>query len=201
MKKSLFHYSANFFSTVGLSFLWEFALKGLILGVDPGPFELRLNFVFTSSTFVFLALLLPTWLGLRYLKKYQQAQSNLSNTSMKLEMRQLDSNQLREIESIALAEREKLFHLLDHLPMAFHLQASDYSVPYANKVFREWFAPPEKRMCYDLMHQRSKPCDVCTTFKVFETKENVSSVWNALDGRTYLTLCTPLIPISTGPSW
>lgn len=36
------------------------------------------------------------------------------------------------------------------------------------------------------MHNRSKPCDSCSTFKVFETQELTSSVWTAPDGRTYM---------------
>ena len=90
-----------------------------------------------------------------------------------------------------LEERQNLYNMLDNLPMAFHLQGSDYSVPFANKVFRERFGAPEKRKCFDLMHNRTKPCEVCSTFRVFDNGEKVSTVWTATDGRTYLTVCTP----------
>ena len=42
-------------------------------------------------------------------------------------------------------ERQNLYNMLDSLPMAFHLQAPDYTVPFANKVFRELFGDPEKK--------------------------------------------------------
>ncbi len=75
--------------------------------------------------------------------------------------------------------------------MAFHLQATDYSVPYANKLFCEKFGSPEGRMCYDLMHRRKEPCEPCNTFEIFETGETRSSTWNASDGRVYHTVATP----------
>ena len=88
-------------------------------------------------------------------------------------------------------ERQNFFNMLDNLPVCFHLQAPDYSVPFANKMFRERFGEPQQRPCYDLMHQRSSPCEVCSTFRVFDNGENVSSVWESLDKHTYLTVCTP----------
>ena len=98
-----------------------------------------------------------------------------------------------------VAERQKLLDMLENLPLAFHLQAPDYSVPYANKLFRERFRAPENIPCYSLMHQRDEPCEVCSTFRVFDGEERVTSEWNALDGRTYLTVCTPYTEIDGSP--
>ena len=104
---------------------------------------------------------------------------------------QKNSDFEKEKRDALIAERQNLYNMLDGLPMAFHLQGSDYSVPFANKVFRERFGEPARKMCYDLMHNRESPCEVCSTFKVFEKGENISTVWTAQDGRTYLTVCTP----------
>jgi PAS domain S-box-containing protein len=93
--------------------------------------------------------------------------------------------------SALINERQNFFNMLDNLPVCFHLQAPDYSVPFANKMFRQRFEEPKKKPCYDLMHQRSNPCEVCSTFRVFETGENVYSVWDSPDNHTYLTVCTP----------
>ena len=44
-----------------------------------------------------------------------------------------------EAEKKVTLERQNLYNILDSLPMAFHLQAPDHTVPFANKVFRELF--------------------------------------------------------------
>jgi len=88
-------------------------------------------------------------------------------------------------------ERQNFLNMLDNLPVCFHLQAPDYSIPYSNKMFRERFQDPKNKPCYTAMHQRSIPCEVCSTFKVFDTGENVYSVWESLSQHTYLTVCTP----------
>ena len=90
-----------------------------------------------------------------------------------------------------IKERQNFFNMLDSLPVCFHLQAPDYSIPFANKMFRERFMEPRQNPCYALMHQRSSPCDTCSTFNVFDTHENVYSVWESPDQNTYLTVCTP----------
>ena len=58
-------------------------------------------------------------------------------------------------------------------------------------MFRQRFQDPKGKPCYTAMHQRSSPCEVCSTFRVFDTGENVSSVWESPDQNTYLTVCTP----------
>ena len=83
--------------------------------------------------------------------------------------------------------------------MAFHLQAQDYSIPFANKVFRERFGEVQNQHCYKLMHDRSEPCEVCTTFKVFDQEKNVNSIWDSQDGKTYLTVCTPFTDMDGSP--
>jgi NO-binding membrane sensor protein with MHYT domain len=88
-------------------------------------------------------------------------------------------------------ERQNFFNMLDNLPVCFHLQAPDYSIPFANKMFRERFEEPRNKPCYTSMHKRSSPCEVCSTFRVFETGENIYSVWESPEKYTYLTVCTP----------
>lgn len=89
-------------------------------------------------------------------------------------------------------ERKKFFNLLENLPVAFHLQAQDYSVPYANKMFRDQFDEPGSKPCYTLMHDRQSPCEKCTPFTLFENKnQDATSIWKSPNGKTYLTVCTP----------
>jgi signal transduction histidine kinase/CheY-like chemotaxis protein/HAMP domain-containing protein len=104
-----------------------------------------------------------------------------------------------EAEKKVYLERQNLYNMLDSLPMAFHLQAPDYTVPFANKVFRELFGDPQKRKCYDLMHQRMQPCEVCEPFRVFDHKKNETSIWQSQNNRTYITVCTPFTDIDGSP--
>ncbi|MBC8283907.1 MAG: PAS domain S-box protein [Nitrospinae bacterium] len=97
-----------------------------------------------------------------------------------------------ELKQRLLKDQQNFFNMLDNLPVCFHLQAPDYSVPFANKIFRERFGNPEEgKNCFQLMHNRSSPCKICKTFDVFETNKTTDSIWTALDGRTYLTVKTP----------
>jgi len=109
----------------------------------------------------------------RYLKSTTVSKNELKRINQTL---QKEITQKMKAESLAQHERQNLYNILDSLPMAFHLQAPDYSVPFANKVFRERFGAALEKPCYELMHGRSKPCEVCTTFKVFDHKKNETSV-------------------------
>ncbi|MBT6295318.1 MAG: PAS domain S-box protein, partial [Nitrospina sp.] len=87
--------------------------------------------------------------------------------------------------------QSKFFNMLDQLPVCFHLQENDYTVPFANKMFKDRFGDPEKGKCYELMHNREKPCEPCPTFKSFHTKNTETSIWTSPDGKTYMTVTTP----------
>ena len=104
-----------------------------------------------------------------------------------------------EADKKVYLERQNLYDMLDSLPMAFHLQAPDYSVPFANKVFRETFGDPQKRKCHDLMHNRTQPCEVCEPFRVFDHGKDETTIWEALSGRTYITVCTPFTDVDGSP--
>lgn len=72
-----------------------------------------------------------------------------------------------------------------------HLQAPDYSVPWADEEFIAEFGPIGKRKCYEIMHGRDSPCEPCPTFKAFETKETVISEWHCNNGHIYMTIVEP----------
>ena len=42
-----------------------------------------------------------------------------------------------QVENRINIERQNMFDMLEQLPVAFHLQAPDHSVPFANRMFRE----------------------------------------------------------------
>lgn len=61
--------------------------------------------------------------------------------------KQSDANKVQSI----------FLNMLDQLPICFHLQSNDHTVPFANKMFKDRFGDPEKKKCYQLMHNREKP--------------------------------------------
>ncbi len=67
---------------------------------------------------------------------------------------------LRQSELIK-ADRQRLFFVLDVLPALVCLQSSDYSIPFANRKFREIFGDPEGRQCYEILHGYKGPCEDC----------------------------------------
>jgi len=111
---------------------------------------------------VFISLILSIGLGVSFSKSIAKDGMKLANKALQNEI-----SEKEEAQKKVHSEQQNLYQILDSLPIAFHLQASDYTVPFANKVFRKRFGNPQKRHCYDLMHKRSQPCKVCTMFKVF----------------------------------
>jgi PAS domain S-box-containing protein len=85
--------------------------------------------------------------------------------------------------------------MLDQLPVCFHLQGSDYNVPYANKMFRDRFGDPLGAKCYELMHNREKSCEPCPTFEVFDSLKTKTNLWTSPDKKVYLTVTTPFLGI------
>ena len=77
--------------------------------------------------------------------------------------------QQEDAQTALEAQRQRLFGLLDALPAVVYLQAPDYSIPFANRLFREIHGAPKGRPCYAVLHAREAPCEECHTFGVFET--------------------------------
>ncbi|MBD3237596.1 MAG: PAS domain S-box protein [Candidatus Eisenbacteria bacterium] len=81
---------------------------------------------------------------------------------------------------------ESLLAALDLIPGYVYLQARDYTIPFANRGFREIFGDPAGRRCHEVMHGRSDPCEVCRTFRVFLTGTGMSWERTTADGRSFL---------------
>ncbi|MEL4177255.1 diguanylate cyclase domain-containing protein [Roseateles sp. PN1] len=106
----------------------------------------------------------------------------------------LDIHERKEAEAKIQRERRQLYAILEELPVYVYLQAKDYSVRFANRLFRERFGSPNGRPCYQLMWQRDKPCEICPTFRVFETHK--PELWEANrphEGRTYQIFDYPFV--------
>ncbi len=189
-------------STFFLSLLWEFVIEDMIFDDSAEGIDTRIEYVLTTLTFVILALIYPTIKGLSIINNWKDVEKVLIEHGLQpnQEIESIDSikvvliNELhrrKKAEEGVENEGKKFFDMLDQLPVCFHLQAKDYTVPFANKMFRERFGEPSSGACYQLMHGRSIPCDPCPTFRVFDSFQTESSTWTSKDGKTYLTVVTP----------
>lgn len=109
-----------------------------------------------------------------------------------------DITQRKQAEEALERERQRLFSLLEALPACLVLLAPDYSVPFANRYFRERFGEAQGRRCYEYLFGRRAPCDNCQTFRALETKTLQEWEWLGPDGRTY-QLYDLLLPEADGP--
>jgi signal transduction histidine kinase len=189
-----------------LSLFWKFVLEGLFFSDLNEDLDGKIEYITTILVFSLLALTYPTFKGLSLIRGWESLQKIPVDQLIDLsEVEQKKINSLDSIESILfselhrrrkaekklVSERQKFFNMLDQLPVCFHLQGDDYTVPFANKMFKEHFGDPDKGLCYQVMHNRSKPCEPCPTFKVFDVPETGSSIWTSQAGKTYLTVVTP----------
>jgi PAS domain S-box-containing protein len=82
--------------------------------------------------------------------------------------------------------RELVFPILEMMPATICLQAPDYTIGYANRLFRDTFGDPEGRACYEILHGRTDPCEECMPFRVLESGEPGAREWTSSDGSHFL---------------
>lgn len=82
-------------------------------------------------------------------------------------------------------ERQRLYDLLETLPVYVALLSTDYHVPFANRFFRERFGESQGRRCFEFLFQRTEPCENCETYKVLSTHAPGRWEWTGPDGRNY----------------
>ena len=105
----------------------------------------------------------------------------------------------QQVEKALEREQQRLFSVLDQLPAYIYIKDSEYSVRFANRFFRNRFGDPEKKQCYEILHKRSKPCEICPTSRVFRTKH--PEIWTRTlkDGRFYQVYDYPFTDIDGSP--
>lgn len=82
-------------------------------------------------------------------------------------------------------ERQRLYAVLEMLPVYVILLDKDYRVPFANKFFRERFGESLGKRCYEYLFHKDKPCETCETYKVLKTGATQRWEWIGPDGRIY----------------
>ena len=88
-------------------------------------------------------------------------------------------------EEAAKSERQRLFAVLETLPVYVVLLTRDYHVPFANRFFRERFGESGGKRCFEYLFNRSEPCEVCETYSVMKTGAPHHWEWIGPDDHVY----------------
>ena len=123
--------------------------------------------------------------------------AELAQTNLVL---QEEVQERRRAEEAAGAEHQRLYSLLDALPAFVYLKAPDYSIRFANRIFRETFGPWDGKPCHEVVQKREEPCPDCPSFKVLDT--NLPQDWEmtwANGSRIYQVFNYPFADIDGSP--
>nr|WP_139257362.1 ATP-binding protein [Desulforamulus aeronauticus] len=90
-----------------------------------------------------------------------------------------------EMASALERERQKLYTILDQLPGHVRVQGADMFIRFANKNFRELFGEPSGRRCYEILENRTEPCEHCLSLHTLQKEPPVSYERNFSNGRSY----------------
>lgn len=91
----------------------------------------------------------------------------------------------KQVEEKLRLDRIRMFSVLDGLPALVYIIAPDYSIRFANRLFREHFGPTENKSCYKVFRGRTSPCDGCTTFISGQDIEAHIGEWFYPNGNTF----------------
>ncbi|GMT42073.1 MAG: hypothetical protein IEMM0002_0484 [bacterium] len=89
--------------------------------------------------------------------------------------------------------KKNKFHneILNNLPVALYLVAEDFSIKFANRLFSSKFGNPNGRKCYEVVSEKTKPCDKCSINYVLKTRKTVMKGSILQDDREYLYYTSP----------
>jgi len=104
-----------------------------------------------------------------------------------------DITKRKRAEETVKAERQRLYDVLETLPVYAILLTPDYHVSFANRFFRERFGESHGRRCYEYLFNRIDPCENCESYTVQKTGKRHHSEWTGPDGRNYDIFDIPFI--------
>jgi PAS domain S-box-containing protein len=96
-----------------------------------------------------------------------------------------DITERKRAEETAKAERQRLYDVLETLPVYAILLTPDYHVSFANRFFRERFGEDRGKCCYEYLFNRVEPCEICETYTVQKTGKPHHWEWTGPDERNY----------------
>ncbi len=110
--------------------------------------------------------------------------SDTDGSPLILEM-DIDITEQRRAQEAVRAERQRLYDVLETLPVYVCLLDSDYRMPFANRYFRETFGASLGRRCHEFLFDRTEPCETCETYTVMQTQAPHHWYWTGPNGRDY----------------
>jgi len=115
-------------------------------------------------------------------EELRSANEELTESNQRLEE---EISLRRWAEDAVRKERQRLYDVLDTLPVYVILLTPDYHVPFANRFFRERFGESSGMRCYEYLFGRTEPCEVCDSYTVLKTGRPHRWEWLGPDGRDY----------------
>lgn len=106
------------------------------------------------------------------------------NATLENRIAERTAETLKALET-AKKERQRLYDVLENLPIYVALITADYHVPFANRFFRSRFGESEGRRCYEYLFNRTEPCESCETISVLKTHKPHHWHWTGPDKRDY----------------
>jgi signal transduction histidine kinase len=88
-------------------------------------------------------------------------------------------------EQISKDERQRFYDVLETLPAYVCLLTPDYRMPFANRIFREWFGYEQDKKCYEFLFNRKEPCENCQTYNVLKTNKPQRWEWTGPNDHNY----------------
>ena len=100
----------------------------------------------------------------------QRAEEELQKAHDELEFRvQERTAELENAREATAAERQRLYEMLETMPVMVCLLTPDYHVAFANRGLREKFGEDNGRRCFDYRFGLKEPCDFCESYSVLKT--------------------------------
>jgi len=75
----------------------------------------------------------------------------------------------RRAEEAVTVERQRLYDILETMPVMVCLLTPNYHVAFANRSFREKFGEDNGRRCFDYRFGLKEPCGFCESYNVLKT--------------------------------
>jgi len=124
-----------------------------------------------------------------------ESEKRLHNLAENARQLHMEISKRQRAEEELEAERLRLFSVLDGLPAQVYLIAPDYTFHFSNRFFQERFGDPGNRLCYDVFHGRTQPCQHCQTFKPGGLIACEQGEWSYPDGHTYMVYDYPFVDV------
>lgn len=102
-----------------------------------------------------------------------------------------DITERKRMQDAIEKERQRLFAVLDQLPVYVYLLDSTYTIRFANRYFREHIGLSDHHQCYQVFYQRETPCDSCYLSSVLNGFVPDVCEAQIFNGRTYQVYIYP----------